>query len=157
MKCVALCERRSEPAEEEGEELHVALVSVFVCEACAHPSGPLVPMSYLWIDDVGSSFSSSSRRVSSFNHPLSTMHVSFYFASLSLHMWLSPSLSPSVAPQGSLLNAAICLCPPSSPPPPCLLSLPLCLSASLTSSLLMSHSSNYCKLKRETLTLSRKW
>lgn len=123
---------------------------------CARPSGAFVP------DD-----SSPNRRCSfQFFSPragarlplttlLAAMHVSFYLASLSLHMRLSPSLSPSAAPQGSLLNAAICLCPPSHPPYPS--SYPfLSVSERFSEAVLMNHSSNYHVERREIPERGRK-
>lgn len=73
---------------------------------------------------------------------LQCMSLSLYPAFL--HMCLSPSLSPSAAPQGRLLNAAICLCLPSLPCLPPFFSPSSLLSAFLSGSPLMNHSANRC-------------
>lgn len=144
MKCLALCERRWESGGGGRGRggVHVFLSSVYVCTVRALSIWtPFMPAESFWIDRVCSNLS---HRASFFFITLLLQCMSLSLYPAFLHMCLSPSLSPSAAPQGRLLNAAICLCLPSLPCLPPFFSPSTLLSAFLSGSPLMNHSANRC-------------
>ena len=127
MKCIALCEwwwRRWWRRWREGACVSCFCICVYSRSACIHLDSIYASQSlFPWIGRVRSNLPHRARRRASFfspHHLLATMRVSF---SLSPHLpspsicVFSLSLSPSAAPRGSPLNAAICLCLPPSPSP----------------------------------------
>lgn len=124
MKCM-----REGEVEEGVEGACVSCCCMCVCtvRVCASIWTPFMPAESLL--NRRCMFQSSS--LSFITLLLQCMSYSLYLASLFLHMCLSLSLSPSAAPQGRLLNAAICLCLPSLPSLPPSVAFSLSLSPRL--------------------------